>query len=186
MSDQGLIVGLSLSLALNFLVVPFVLWLSWFGIKIRFMKWKIKSGSYESRLFFDKGNNIHLGVYKRTNNRISIKNGTYISTPEPARIYRFLGMPLRITRENDPVDIDIWNRESISDLTSKELDNVVNENLESGLISILKQYFPLIVVAIILLAVLAIASLVLNYNIMDTLVNADIAKWIPDSLKING
>ena len=186
MAEQGLIVGLSLSIALNIIVVPFVMWLSWYGIRLRFIKWKVKGGSQEGTLFVDKGNNIHLDVHRRTGGRVRIKGGSYVSTPEPERIYRFFGIPVRLRRENDPGDLDIWARESQSDLTSKELDNIINENLESGLLAVLKQYLPLILVVVIILAVLAIGSLFMNYNIMDTLVNAKLTEWIPEGLKING
>jgi hypothetical protein len=169
MAENFLIVGLSLSLALNFLICPLVLWLGWKGVTLKIWKWKMRSGKWDSSLFFDKNNNIRINFEERDGSKIRINKGLYVSTPEPSRLYRFMGIPVRLRRENDPEDLDIWERENATNTTAKELDNVVNEAISGGLAEILKQYFPVVLVVVGLLLIFALGALYMNYTVFNAI-----------------
>jgi hypothetical protein len=145
-----------IGVSLGFILSPLALWLGYDGVKIKLWRWKMKSGKYDASAFFDKNNNISLVFKKREGSRIRINNGSYVSTPSPNRLYYFLGLPVRIRRENDPEDIDIWDRETNLPLTAKEIDNTINEAESQGIIQILKQYLPIV---LIVAAVVGIATL---------------------------
>jgi len=169
MAENLLIVGLSLSLALNFIIIPLGLWLGIRGVKLKVWAWKMRSGKYDASLFFDKSNNINLDFSQREGSKTDINKGLYASTPHPSKLYRFMGIPVRLRRDNDPEDIDIFQRDNATGRTAKEIDNIVNEAIGGGLAEILKQYFPVVLVVIGLLLVFTLGALYLNYVIYNAL-----------------
>jgi len=154
--DQLLVVLIFLGVSLGFIIAPVFFWLGYDGVKFKLWKWKLKSGKYDISMFYDKNNNISMMLKTREGSRIQINKGTYVSTPDPSKLYHFMGMPIRLRRENDPEDIDIWGRESSIPMTAKEVDNTINEAESAGILQALKQYYPIILVVA---AVIIIASL---------------------------
>jgi hypothetical protein len=169
MAENLLIVGLSISIALNFIIVPLGLWLGNKGVWLKIWAWKMKSGKYDASLFIDKSNNIGLDFSEREGSKTEINKGLYASTPHPSKLYRFMGIPVRLRRENDPEDIDIWNGENATGKTAKEIDNIVNEAIGGGLAEILRQYFPVVLVVVGLLLIFTLGALYLNYVIYNAL-----------------
>jgi len=160
--DQLLVVLTFLGVSLGFVLSPIFFWLGYDGVKFKLWKWKIKSGKYDISMFFDKNNNINMMLKQREGSRVIINKGTYVSTPDPSKLYHFFGMPVRLRRENDPEDIDIWERETSLPMTAKEIDNTINEAESNGLIQMLKQYYP---VVLLLVAVIVIGTLWNGYLI---------------------
>lgn len=156
-----------IGVSLGFLVSPFAIWLGYDGVKIKLWKWKMKSGKYDASAFFDKNNNISLVFKKREGSKIKINNGSYVSTPSPNRLYYFLGLPVRIRRENDPGDIDIWNNESQFPMTAKEMDNIINEAESTGVLQVIKQYLPIFLLIAALVGLATIWNGYLLYQIYD-------------------
>lgn len=177
-AENFLIAGLAISISLNIIIVPLGLWLGWRGVWLKYWRWKMRLGKFDGSFFVDKSNNIRLIFTDRDGSRIRIKKGSYVATPEPTKLYRLWGIPLRIRRENDPEDIDIWDRDNESGLTAKELDNVVNEAQGSGLAEILKQYFPVLIIVAGLFLLIAVAGLYFGY------INTEVLKEIaPEIVK---
>lgn len=177
--NQTLIVMLSLSIMFNVIIVPLGIWIGYRGVWLKIMKWKMKrGGNLDAFLYVDKGNNLAVHFESREGSRVPYKGGSYASTPTPSKLYRLWGIPLRIRRENDPEDIDIWERPGTVDMTARELDNIVNEAKGVGLAEVLKQYFPVVIIAVGIMAIIAVGGLYLSY------VNWEVLKQIaPEIVK---
>lgn len=173
-----------LGVSLGFLVGPFMLWLGWDGVKIKYWRWKMRRGGYDASLFCDKNNNFTLIFKSRDGSRVRIRDGSYVSTPTPDMLYHFMGLPVRLRRENDPADLDIWGRESSLPMTAKEIDNTINEAESTGVLQALKQYYPIV---LILAAVVVLASAwngYLLYQLYEAMkiIAPEIVKLFPEGL----
>ena len=174
-----------LSLLMGWIIGPLGIWLGWKGIMLKLMAYRAKKSGNEVMLYVDKSNNLDLILKKRDGSRIRDGDASYISTPEAEKVYRFWNMSVRIRRENDPEDIDIWERPNISGQTAKELDNVVNEAESNGLANMLKQYFPIVIILTMVVVVMAVAGLFMNlsiyYNIED--LAPALVDFVPEALR---
>lgn len=167
---SGLVIGLIISILVNVIIVPIVLWLSWDGIKFRIWRFKARNPKFEAQLFFTKNNTVLPLLIKKDEHRVRIFNGTYVSTPVPDKVFKFLGYPVRLRRENIPEDFDPWERPIYDyELTAKELDNVINEAQDSGLLAWIKKNGTLILIVLLAFAALGFIGLFLNYKVYDAL-----------------
>ncbi len=186
MVDSVLVASLAISVMVN-VFMPVFLWLGWDGVKLKVDRWRMKKGGTEATLFVTKNNVLKLMFSKLKSGEASfkIKDGIYSRTPASELIYWFKGIPLKIRRENDPEEFDLWDRENVSGMTAKEIDNIVNEQVEDSLVAMLKMYFPLILVVVVLLVLVAFASLFFNYSIYENMkvLGGDLVKFIPESVR---
>lgn len=185
-AENALIIGLAISLVFN-VFVPFFLWLGWDGVRFKLNRWGMKKGGSEATLFVTKNNILKLMWTKIKSNESSlkIKDGIYSRTPSSELIYWFKGVPLKIRRENDPEEYDLWERENVTGMTAKEIDNVVNEQMADSLVAMLKMYFPMILVVVALLAIMVVFSIYFNFSIFENMkvLAKDLVKFIPESLR---
>lgn len=186
MAESVLIAGLAISIVLN-AFAPFWLWLGWDGVNLKLKRWNMKRGGSEATLFITKNNVVKLmfSKLKSGDNKFKIKGGVYARTPASELIYWFKGIPLKIRRENDPEEYDIWERDNATEMTAKEIDNIINEQQADGLVAMLKMYFPLVLVVVVLLAALVVASLFFNFSIYENMkvLAGDLVKFIPESIR---
>ena len=177
----------ALSISINVILVPLTLWFAAPGLKIRIIRWQMRSGRKDASLYVNKNNVMEMLISKRDGSKVKMRGGLHVNTPDPNFIYRLFGISFRLRRENDPEDIDIWQRENSTGLTAKEMDNVVNEAASEGLIQVLRQYFPVVVLLVAIIVLVALGSLYMQYVNFETLNNLapDIAKILPRSLSVS-
>lgn len=181
-----LTLSLVISITLN-CAAPLWLWLGKDGIRLKVMRWRMRKGRIDASMFIDKQNNMKLLFEDKKGSRNRINKSTYISTPHPNMLYHFMGINLRLRRENDPLDIDIWNRPNNINMSAKELDNVVEEALSDQLGDIIRRMLPFILIGAGVLLIVVLIQLFLNYSVYENLktIAPELVSLIPKSLQVN-
>jgi len=187
MVESGLITGLVISIFFNVFCLLF-LWLGWDGVVFRYNKFKMKRGGTEATLYVTKNNIIKIifTKIKGSETALKLKGGLYARTPASYLIYWYKGLPLKIRRDNDPEEVDLWAKDNASGMTAKELDNVVNEQVADGLLAMLKMYFPIVLVITALLIGFTLFAIYFNYTIYENMkiLGGDLVKFIPESVRM--
>jgi hypothetical protein len=170
-TTQYLILGLVVSVLANIVVLGTVFFT---GVGKRVVqrlrqKWLYKKGNYVNCLWI--GNN-HVAkeyfVSKNADGSFDIQNKKYIINPMSTFILD--GIPTQVNLEGITEPYNIFNSDIADAMSTAEIEKVIMNNEGQGLTAILKKYFILAVILVIIIVLFAGVSAYFNYNIFDMLV----------------
>lgn len=144
-------------------------------MKQRFLHTK---GGYVNSLFLSK-NNTAQEVFKKvdTNDKsINIQGDKYVIDRTKTILLDGIPTMLHIQGYAEPVN---WKDPSKA-MSTGELTQIIENNKREGLIDMIMQYKPLIIVALAVVVLLAVGSIYLNWQIFDTIVQQGSAVSTPN------
>ena len=168
--SQGLILGLSLSIMFNVLVILILIGT---GIgKDVFNRWiwklKHRSGKYAYTLMATKSGNIKEVFASVNKGKFVWNDESYVRNPRMTRNYR--GIPANFHREGTPNCIDPWG-EDLADwaISTGELDDVMMANQEFDTRAFLQKWATIIIIGLLVLVASSLISIYFGYSVFETL-----------------
>jgi hypothetical protein len=170
-TTQYLILGLVVSVLAN-VVILLTVFATGIGKRVvqrLRQRWLYKKGSYVNCLWI--GNN-HVAkeffVSKEADGSFKIHNKIY--TVNPMSTFILDGIPTQVNLEGITEPYNIFNSDIADAMSTAEIEKVIMNNEGQGLTAILKKYFILAVILVIVIVLFAGVSAYFNYNIFDMLV----------------
>lgn len=170
-----LILGLSVSVLANFIILVVVFGT---GVGKRVVqrikqRWLYKRGQHANIIYIRNNHVAHeLFTRKNSDGSVAIEDKRYIINP----LSTFLldGIPTQINHEGITEPYNIFTDKDSEAMSTAEIEKIIMNNEIGDLVAMLKKYFPLFIIFMLIMIGFVIASSYFNWKIFDAITQTKI------------